>query len=80
MTTLQHVPALGTHPTAGRNPGRAETRELPSRATYDLPVIRWLGSRVQARTFSPDGRYFVTGDWEGTVRFWPMELVRHLLK
>lgn len=39
MSTPQHVPALGTHPTAGRNPGRAETRELLSRATYDLLVI-----------------------------------------
>lgn len=39
MTTLQRVPALGTHPTAGRNPGRAETRELLSRATYDLLVV-----------------------------------------
>src|SRR5881409_1380520 len=33
------VPALGTHPAAGPNQGRAETRELLSRATYDLLVI-----------------------------------------
>jgi glycerol-3-phosphate dehydrogenase len=39
MTTLQHVPSLGTHPTAGANPGRAETRELLGHATYDLLVI-----------------------------------------
>ncbi|MCQ4084150.1 glycerol-3-phosphate dehydrogenase/oxidase [Streptomyces sp. RB6PN25] len=39
MSTLQSVPALGTHPSAGRNPGRSETRELLSRATYDLLVI-----------------------------------------
>ncbi|BBA96179.1 putative glycerol-3-phosphate dehydrogenase [Actinacidiphila reveromycinica] len=39
MTTLQRVPALGTHPTAGTNPGRAETRALLGHATYDLLVI-----------------------------------------
>jgi glycerol-3-phosphate dehydrogenase len=39
MSIPQHVPTLGTHPTAGRNPGRAETRELLGRATYDLLVI-----------------------------------------
>jgi len=39
MTTLQRVPALGSHPTAGANPGRAETRDLLGRATYDLLVI-----------------------------------------
>ncbi|MDX6349502.1 MAG: glycerol-3-phosphate dehydrogenase, partial [Streptomyces sp.] len=39
MSTLQSVPTLGTHPTAGRNPGRPETRELLSHATYDLLVI-----------------------------------------
>ncbi|NGN64891.1 glycerol-3-phosphate dehydrogenase/oxidase [Streptomyces sp. A7024] len=40
MSTPQSaVPALGTHPAAGTNPSRAETRELLSRATYDLLVI-----------------------------------------
>ncbi|GAA1561032.1 MULTISPECIES: glycerol-3-phosphate dehydrogenase/oxidase [Streptomyces] len=39
MSTLQSVPALGTHPTAGSNPGRAETREQLAKATYDLLVI-----------------------------------------
>jgi glycerol-3-phosphate dehydrogenase len=39
MTTLQRVPALGTHPIAGVNPGRAETRELLGHAAYDLLVI-----------------------------------------
>jgi glycerol-3-phosphate dehydrogenase len=38
-STLQYVPSLGTRPIAGPNPGRAETRELLSRATYDLLVI-----------------------------------------
>lgn len=33
------IPALGTHPTAGRTLGRAETRDLLDRATYDLLVI-----------------------------------------
>ncbi len=39
MTTLQSVPALGTRPAAGSLPGRAETREQLSKATYDLLVI-----------------------------------------
>ncbi|NEW70963.1 glycerol-3-phosphate dehydrogenase/oxidase [Streptomyces rhizosphaericus] len=40
MTTLQSVPSsLGTHPAAGSNPSRAETREQLSKATYDLLVI-----------------------------------------
>ncbi|MFF2506648.1 FAD-dependent oxidoreductase [Streptomyces sp. NPDC058067] len=44
MTTLQSVPALGTHPAAGstasyKAASRAETRELLSKATYDLLVI-----------------------------------------
>jgi glycerol-3-phosphate dehydrogenase len=39
MSTLQSVPTLGTHPAAGRTPGRSETRELLSHATYDLLVI-----------------------------------------
>ncbi|AZQ70886.1 MULTISPECIES: glycerol-3-phosphate dehydrogenase/oxidase [Streptomyces] len=39
MTTPQSVPTLGTHPAAGANPGRAETRERLSKATYDLLVI-----------------------------------------
>ncbi|MGW5057090.1 FAD-dependent oxidoreductase [Streptomyces sp. NPDC004096] len=39
MTTLQSVPALGTHPAFGSNPSRAETREQLSRATFDLLVI-----------------------------------------
>jgi glycerol-3-phosphate dehydrogenase len=39
MDTLQRVPALGTHPTAGANPGRAETRDLLSRACFDLLVV-----------------------------------------
>ncbi|MEU8595258.1 FAD-dependent oxidoreductase, partial [Streptomyces globisporus] len=39
MTTLQSVPALGTHPASGSLPSRAETRDQLSRATYDLLVI-----------------------------------------
>ncbi|WP_455358074.1 FAD-dependent oxidoreductase [Streptomyces sp. SYSU K21746] len=43
MSTLQSVPALGTHPTAGSRPspvaGRAETRDQLAKATYDLLVI-----------------------------------------
>ena len=39
QTTLQSVPALGTHPASGSNPSRAETREQLSKATYDLLVI-----------------------------------------
>ncbi|MFG2192354.1 FAD-dependent oxidoreductase [Streptomyces sp. NPDC048639] len=39
MSTLQSVPSLGTHPAAGFNPGRAETRDRLSKATYDLLVI-----------------------------------------
>ncbi|MGW7001644.1 FAD-dependent oxidoreductase [Streptomyces sp. NPDC054933] len=39
MSTLQSVPALGTHPATGRNPSRSETRDLLSHATYDLLVI-----------------------------------------
>ncbi|MET9499704.1 glycerol-3-phosphate dehydrogenase/oxidase [Streptomyces sp. NPDC006552] len=39
QSTLQTVPALGTHPAAGSNPTRAETREQLSKATYDLLVI-----------------------------------------
>ncbi|MEU4999031.1 glycerol-3-phosphate dehydrogenase/oxidase [Streptomyces sp. NPDC021622] len=44
MTTLQSVPALGTHPAAGSRASfgvasRAETREQLSKATYDLLVI-----------------------------------------
>ncbi|MEV6314938.1 glycerol-3-phosphate dehydrogenase/oxidase [Streptomyces sp. NPDC051776] len=39
MSTLQSVPSLGTHPAAGQNPGRAETRDRLARATYDLLVI-----------------------------------------
>ncbi len=39
MSTLQSVPALGTHPAAGSNPSRAETREQLNKATYDLLVI-----------------------------------------
>ncbi|GAA1906891.1 glycerol-3-phosphate dehydrogenase/oxidase [Streptantibioticus ferralitis] len=39
MSTLQSVPALGTHPANGRNPSRSETRDLLSHATYDLLVI-----------------------------------------
>ncbi|MZD07018.1 FAD-dependent oxidoreductase [Streptomyces sp. SID5785] len=39
QSTLQTVPALGTHPVAGSHPGRAETREQLSKATYDLLVI-----------------------------------------
>ncbi|MFG2498955.1 FAD-dependent oxidoreductase [Streptomyces sp. NPDC048441] len=44
MTTLQSVPALGTHPAAGSRTSigvasRAETREQLSKATYDLLVI-----------------------------------------
>ncbi|KAB7834453.1 glycerol-3-phosphate dehydrogenase/oxidase [Streptomyces mobaraensis] len=39
MTTPQSVPTLGTHPAAGANPGRAETRERLSNAAYDLLVI-----------------------------------------
>lgn len=39
MNTLQSVPTLGTHPAAGGNPSRAETRDLLAHATYDLLVI-----------------------------------------
>lgn len=39
MSTPQRVPTLGTHPTAGSNPSRAETREQLANATYDLLVI-----------------------------------------
>ncbi|MFE1950840.1 FAD-dependent oxidoreductase [Streptomyces sp. NPDC059524] len=39
QSTLQTVPALGTHPVAGSHPSRAETREQLSKATYDLLVI-----------------------------------------
>ncbi|MFI1355533.1 FAD-dependent oxidoreductase [Streptomyces sp. NPDC020898] len=39
QSTLQSVPALGTHPASGTNPSRAETREQLSKATYDLLVI-----------------------------------------
>ncbi|MFK4068936.1 FAD-dependent oxidoreductase [Streptomyces sp. NPDC029674] len=44
MTTLQSVPALGTHPATGSRAAfgvasRAETREQLSKATYDLLVI-----------------------------------------
>ncbi|WP_327685091.1 glycerol-3-phosphate dehydrogenase/oxidase [Streptomyces sp. NBC_00467] len=39
MTTLQSVPTTGTRPAAGSLPGRAETREQLSKATYDLLVI-----------------------------------------
>ncbi|MEU9235830.1 glycerol-3-phosphate dehydrogenase/oxidase [Streptomyces subrutilus] len=39
MSSLQSVPTLGTHPTAGSNPSRAETREQLAKATYDLLVI-----------------------------------------
>ncbi|MDN3293597.1 glycerol-3-phosphate dehydrogenase/oxidase [Streptomyces ficellus] len=39
MTTLRCVPSLGTHPAAGSQPSRAETRERLSKATYDLLVI-----------------------------------------
>ncbi|MGW4288688.1 FAD-dependent oxidoreductase [Streptomyces sp. NPDC004673] len=38
-TTLQSVPALGTHPASGSHPSRAETREQLARASYDLLVI-----------------------------------------
>ncbi|MBA0050680.1 glycerol-3-phosphate dehydrogenase/oxidase [Streptomyces sp. AJS327] len=39
MNTPQGVPTLGTHPTAGSNPSRAETREQLASATYDLLVV-----------------------------------------
>ncbi|SDO66661.1 glycerol-3-phosphate dehydrogenase/oxidase [Actinacidiphila guanduensis] len=41
MTTplQQLVPSLGTHPTAGADPGRAETRDLLGHASFDLLVI-----------------------------------------
>lgn len=44
MTTSAHsvphgVPSLGTHPTAGALPGRAETRDLLARASFDLLVV-----------------------------------------
>ncbi|MEZ7006506.1 FAD-dependent oxidoreductase [Streptomyces sp. AD55] len=39
QSTLQSAPALGTRLLAGPNPSRAETRELLSRASYDLLVI-----------------------------------------
>lgn len=39
MSTLQSVPALGTHTANGSHASRAETREQLSKATYDLLVI-----------------------------------------
>ncbi|WP_431032532.1 FAD-dependent oxidoreductase [Streptomyces sp. P6-2-1] len=39
MTTVQHLPSLGTHPATGTGPSRAETREQLARASYDLLVI-----------------------------------------
>jgi glycerol-3-phosphate dehydrogenase len=39
QSTLQSVPALGTHPASGSQPSRAETREQLSKASYDLLVI-----------------------------------------
>ncbi|MFD8819609.1 FAD-dependent oxidoreductase, partial [Streptomyces sp. NPDC059627] len=39
QSTLQSVPALGTHPASGSLPSRAETREQLSKASYDLLVI-----------------------------------------
>lgn len=39
MNTPQRVPALGTHPTSGARPDRAETRERLARATFDLLVV-----------------------------------------
>lgn len=39
MNTLQSVPSLGTHPTAGPTPGRAETKEVLAGAQFDLLVI-----------------------------------------
>ncbi|WP_030381527.1 MULTISPECIES: glycerol-3-phosphate dehydrogenase/oxidase [unclassified Streptomyces] len=39
QSTLQSVPALGTHPATGTGPSRAQTREQLSKATYDLLVI-----------------------------------------
>lgn len=39
QSTLQSVPALGTVPSFGPNPSRAETREQLSKAAYDLLVI-----------------------------------------
>ncbi|MEU0674170.1 glycerol-3-phosphate dehydrogenase/oxidase [Streptomyces sp. NPDC006172] len=39
QSTLQSVPALGTHPASGSNPSRAETREQLAKASYDLLVI-----------------------------------------
>lgn len=39
MSNPQSVPTLGTHPTAGSNASRAETREQLAKATYDLLVI-----------------------------------------
>ncbi|MBU7599855.1 glycerol-3-phosphate dehydrogenase/oxidase [Streptomyces sp. P38-E01] len=39
MNTLPRVPSLGTHPTAGTGPDRAETREVLSGAHFDLLVV-----------------------------------------
>src|SRR4051812_15754508 len=39
QSTLQSVPALGTHPASGSNPSRVETREQLAKASYDLLVI-----------------------------------------
>ncbi|WP_019544166.1 glycerol-3-phosphate dehydrogenase/oxidase [Streptomyces sulphureus] len=39
MNTPLSAPALGTHPAAGSNPGRTETRDLLAHATYDLLVV-----------------------------------------
>ncbi|MET8830242.1 glycerol-3-phosphate dehydrogenase/oxidase [Streptomyces sp. NPDC004610] len=38
-TTPLSVPALGTRPSSGTNPGRAETRERLAGASYDLLVV-----------------------------------------
>ena len=39
MNTLRRVPSLGTHPTAGPGPDRAETKEVLAGAHFDLLVI-----------------------------------------
>src|ERR687888_105029 len=39
QSTLQSVPALGTRPSSGSHPSRAETRDQLSKAPYDLLVI-----------------------------------------
>src|SRR5215218_1645830 len=71
QTTLQSVPALGTHPASGSQPSRAEIRERLDRAAYDLLVIgggilgistAWHASQSGLRVALVD-----TGDFAGAT-------------